>query len=387
MTELCKLFAVNSTADIPDGFIVERCSSYSDVLGDTVIYCREERKPDVIAWIDEHIKTNSDNIIKMFQNSPDTAIDFIKLANGITYLTEYFVDECGGVQAFLDMYCAHEVSEQQEPVEETAEEPVDDEDMGIIGGITLEEDGTEESAEELPVNESTEELPTETVTSEDETVVPEEVSSEESDVTATDEEILNVEEEEPDLMLSNPEPIEEESLEDIAEQLAESAPPEVSLPQFNVTEAEAGSIASKLLDELSQSREESLRLRAQASQMLTDVERKTQVLENNYGIIAKLFTPDGEFIGFQDETKYLEMLSTLKELDKRICIANIDPDAVLDKVELSKAVDYMGKISPVVYKMFFERLVSDAESDRDRMRVSALLNDFAEFVEEGCKTW
>lgn len=386
MSNLCNFFDVSGTSAIPNGFIVERCSDYSDAYGDAVIYCREERKADILAWIEDNVKVNVDSVKNMFINNPSVCINYLKQVAGDDYYTEMFVDECGGSQEFLDIYCK---SVAEEPEVDTVEEP----EEPVVEEPVVEEPVVEELTSEPEVE------PVIELTPEPE-VVPEPVVEEpeepvvESAVEEPEEPVVEQAVESPEPVVESPEPAPVQHAVETAppvQQAVETAPPVQQVVPASqhqgVTAEEVNSIVANLLEQTMDNRNEVILLRTQAEQMLRDAERKTLVLEQNYGTISRYFTPEGEFVGFNDENRYIETLAALKDLDKRVCMASIDPDEVLNKVQLSKAIDFLGNYAPEVFKMFFQKLVTDADSERDRLRVTALLNDFAVFVEEGCKTW
>ena len=92
-----------------------------------------------------------------------------------------------------------------------------------------------------------------------------------------------------------------------------------------------------------------------------------------------IYNTDGTFKGFT-EGQILTMLEHLHALDKRIALDSLNPKYVLSAEELEEASKFLDSISPSVFKAFILYEASQAESETDRIRISAILDRFSSYM-------
>ena len=92
-----------------------------------------------------------------------------------------------------------------------------------------------------------------------------------------------------------------------------------------------------------------------------------------------IYQTDGTFKGFS-EGQVLKLLSQLKEFDKRVMMDDLDPEYVLTADEVHQATQCLDAVAPSVFKSFMLRELDSANTEIDRIRVSAIMNHLTAFI-------
>lgn len=133
MFEICEHLSVCRKDMFLDGFIVEDCAGFDEVLDGIIIVCREHEMENVKAWIRGNMRTNAEHCLKMFEKNPAKVLEYICVSKGISCYTEEMVKSLGGVQEFLDKYAAAAPVSQGPAARPPAVENVDG-DTGVGDG-------------------------------------------------------------------------------------------------------------------------------------------------------------------------------------------------------------------------------------------------------------
>ena len=350
---VCNYLDVSRLDAVPDGFVVEECSQYDDALNGYAIICREHRIENVMDWARTNMGAKFPMFEKQLSINKTKAMCFIKAKGKIKSFTEEFVLSCGSLEKFKEAYgigkvvsvssdSVHEDSISNDDVEdEVVEATGDSTGMGVAdnaadqsnevveqstsGGISVAEKGGLDSAPiqnvgsvVMPIVDT----PTESTSAIKETKVTDEKETEVTDAKET--------------IISVVEPAIEEINPNDTDQLRYAA--------IQKSDEESGCDSA--------------------------IHKYQQ---------DDIYNSDGSFKGFT-EGQVLKLLQHLKELDNRIALDDLDPDYVMTTEEIEMAATYLDSVAPSIFKAFFIREVSNADSEVSRIRISAILNHLATFI-------
>lgn len=102
---VCNYLDVENKNARTDGFVVENCSEYNEALEDYVIVCREHRIENVIEWARNNMGNRFDMFRKQLEISKEKAMVFVKAKGGIKSYTEEMIEQAGGLDTFMEIYC------------------------------------------------------------------------------------------------------------------------------------------------------------------------------------------------------------------------------------------------------------------------------------------
>lgn len=298
MFTVCNFLEISNTKDIPDGFIVEECSKYYSELNNFFVICREHREQLMLEWVQGSLGQFYPLFEKQFSLNKRTAMSFLAANGKIASYTQEFVESCGGVERFKEIYTdnSFQFSEDLTQTEPENSEP----------------DAPDEPAD---------------ITEPEESMEP----TEEMGV------------------------LEEDFIGDNEVELVE----------------ECHSTGSDNSAELSQD-------------VLTQSESETEEFciapnfQNRCGNEC-IYNADGSLRGLT-EGEILNLLSKLREVDKRISLQSLDPDYVMTKDELLQTVNYLETLSPSIFKGFILYTIEKATTEAERIRISAILDEMANYV-------
>lgn len=346
---VCNYLDVSRLDAVPDGFVVEECSKYSDDLDGYAIICREHRIENVMNWARTNMGAKFPMFEKQLSINKTKAMCFIKAKGKIKSFTEEFVLSCGSLEKFKETYgIGKEEETPSEPVQEDA----------------TQSDVVTETVEET-TEDQTEKVAADTVTKE---------SDDETDQSVP--ERILTEEEKRDL---STEPIQIQNVGSVVTPIVDTPvePAPVLVPtETQVVEESASNAEEQIIEEINPN---------DASQLQYAAIRKSEEEAQSYSPVVQkcqqdcIYNSDGTFKGFT-EGQVLKLLQHLKELDNRIALDDLDPEYVLTTEEVEKTATYLDSVAPSIFKAFFIREVSNVGSEADRIRISAILNHLAAFI-------
>ena len=379
MTKLLSYLVVVPKDEVNDGLLLELCGEYDSSIEGYCIVCPNEQIPNVEDWITHNISASVDHCLRMFRKKPDKIMKFICTLKGIDSLTYSFVSECGGLQGFLDKYVGNTSEHFVSDICDSFITPIDSfdkvedlEDITSLNDDTATDDNsfvqeesfgdridpdisedsfdgevtTGESSELLAESESVAQIELNDSTSEKR---KDSIGCEESDSAPLSEskEVFLTADEQLQLMLQ------EQRIQDA---------------QKNGEELEKSELLMNTDDEAVTSEDSS-------DEESPDVCRFTKEQVDN------LFNSDGTFATFSEE-QTIEVMRLLKSIDEAALLDGLDPDDILSKDELQTAITFIETFGPGIYKEFFLNFVKSARSDRDLIRATLLLDDFARYISQ-----
>lgn len=330
---------------VSDGIIVENCDEFDGVLSDYVIVCQEYNIDAVKKWISENVKSNVEHCLKMFLNKPEKIMKFILVSKGCKSLTMYFVQKCGGIQGFLDKYGV-----QQEPTPQVKE------DEG-------------EELQQIPDN------PKISIPTEEESVLHTLTFESDSDKAemVVEEECLQSE----DVVEALEEKLQGECQEKVVEEGVLSEEPVVLTADEQL----------QLMLKQQYAKDKRKQGLLCEEECLSEVEvqgaGKTSAEELGVATVetASLFHEDGSFATFSEE-QYVEVVRTLHSMDQRISLDGLSVEDILQKEDIPLATEFLTHFAPGIFKQFFIHLADTAHSDKDFIRFTTILDDFAFYVKK-----
>lgn len=102
MSSICKFMHICKETDPITGFVVEKCVDTFPALDGYVVVVTDYDKPQLRSWIEENVNRNVEHCLKMYEETPVVALNFVRATIGIKTYTSEIIDAAGGVQNFLD---------------------------------------------------------------------------------------------------------------------------------------------------------------------------------------------------------------------------------------------------------------------------------------------
>lgn len=343
MDELFKYLDICLISDIPDGFIVEECSTYSGMLSEYCVVCREHNIPKLKAWIQQNLRFNVEHCITLLDKKPQACMKFLASNAQINSYTEEFVKECVDVNGFLTKYGA------LKPVVESA----DNIDVDITNASATSEESSLHSS----------------------------VCAQQTEENSTN----------PNKNLENSFNNDEHSLSSDSQPVENNSQEETFVKDNVTAESEAWHCTcgtknyGNFCSECGNAKEDLTNVSANVDDSNIPIVDLSKIEEKLSGCGKNcIYNSDGTFKGFHDG-QIVFLLQQLKDLDKRVALDTLDPEYILDRESLNETSTFLESISPTVFKGFILEYIGRAESELDFIRVSVILDKFAEYLDSLCK--
>lgn len=389
MLEVCSFFKVIKGDPVEPGFIVESCFKLENALKDYSIFCPEYNRSNVRTCIEGSLKNNINRILKMYDEKPELALNYYLIVHNSSSFTSLYLAECGGVKGFLEMYGSADndvttnEEEKPDPLEDTELSEKDNEEIGFRKGV-------------FKTNNANLQVHSVTAFGVSDPILNDNESNKErlEEKKDPDENLENV-----DPLTKHEDLLSSTSEEKVTDNEEEKLPctESVSGDKQDLCE-ESGNESREEKQEVMQKEEEKIAFNPEMPKSAVSVETKDQlnveeipeieeneplqVVTDTQNMIAhKYYSPTGRFMGV-DEEALLDSLKELKDLDTRIALDTLNPDYVLTEEQLIKSADVVNSYGAPLFKAFFLHTIMNAKDDRERIRVSALLDDFVNYVNE-----
>lgn len=350
---VCNYLDVSRLDAVPDGFVVEECSQYDDALNGYAIICREHRIENVMDWARTNMGAKFPMFEKQLSINKTKAMCFIKAKGKIKSFTEEFVLSCGSLEKFKEAYgIGKVVSAPSDSVHEDSisNDGVEDEVVDVTGdstGMEVADNAADQS------NEVVEQSASGGIS------VAEKGGLDSAPIQDVGSVVMPI----VDTPIESTSAIKETKLTDEKET-------EVTDEKETVI-----NVMEPAIEEINPNDTDQLRY---AAIQKSDEESGCNSAIHKYQQ-DDIYNSDGSFKGFT-EGQVLKLLQHLKELDNRIALDDLDPDYVMTTEEIEMAATYLDSVAPSIFKAFFIREVSNADSEVSRIRISAILNHLATFI-------
>ena len=362
MFEICKYLDICEQDNIPDGILVEKCDSVEASLANYVIICRTHNLEDVKHWINENIKNNVEHCLNLFEQSPERLFQYFLVYHGVQSYTYEFIKDSGGVQSFFDKYIAPLQLAKNNVSKNTTYE-------------TFKQDEETESNEDDTANSSE----NDTVDSSENDTVD---SSENDTVDSSENDTVKSNENNVDDAISA-DGVQETESEKLNEQNTEPA----SFVEFDKEQ-----MRMEIKKELEEEIREEIKTKLEA-ELLEEFHEKTvnqcneseeDVDENkNVKIEVKEFQEyNPELLLEISDENFNRTLEILTQLSEKFNLDGLDPKFILEQEDLDKVYDQLLKYPSSVFKAFILDLVKGEKKPLALCRITVLLDDFVNFVNE-----
>lgn len=411
MLEVCKYFEVIVGKPADAGFIVESCSEHFSELKDYYIFCKEQNRAVVRKCLENSLRSCINHALKLYDDNPATALNFLILSSGCKSYTELYVNECGNVKAFISKYSLNETTECDNAAisDDKSNTEHDNENSGFRKNIFTQNNAKSFSDNDITPHkltafgDSTEEIDCAKDSVDNNTKVEDseiKQDDDEAESGALSHSTHDDNELEADISTTK---VQTDAVEAVGESIQQSIKAEDKEEiakadnvsnTLNATEEDKNSTTDLSQENIIANAETHSSQEYLEQLQNQDLERETepakqsadaeplQIIKDVQNVMAnKYFTSTGRFKGV-DESMLLESLKELRDLDKRIALDTLDPDYVLSEEQLLRSADIVNTFGPAIFKSFFIEMILSAKDDRERIRVSALLDDFISYVNE-----
>lgn len=342
MFAVCNYLEISDNEHITDGFVVEDCGEHYEELYGYFVVCREHRVTHVFDWAKMNMGVFFTQFEKQFKINQKKAMRFIASNGKIASFTEEYVESCGGVEKFKQLYC---YSSQPEVRVDTVVE--EEQKVSSAGALSPQPESQHDpQPESKPVMHTRHSFIGDTVEhpKPQQPIMTQEPPSEWK--LGTQSANCFVADSFNPVDVTEPEPQLQPAIT-VSEPESQTEPKPTMQSAVSFVDSSPNSIAS-------------------AAQLTASPE-------------SVLFNSDGSFKGFK-EGQIVNMLQQLRELDNRIALDTLNPDNILNEEEIRKSAELIDTLAPSVFKGFILDELKHVKTESDFIRVTSLLNNFSSYI-------